>query len=271
MADVDWVQAAPSLISGAFWQAVGVRESTCAGWLKPVASQVFAPTGEPWWRKKLRLGHHFEQVHAALLAHQPGFTVHAVNLPLHGAGATLGELDCLYSDASGTVIHREVAVKYYLSFRDSQDSCDWIGTGKVDRLDLKLKRMAEHQTQLSILAEKMGAWPALIPYPSVREVFVTGAFFRHSSHETWPSCMSENADRGFWCTTQEFLAETSQPDTWVILDKPWWLSPAHVARIPSTNRIEIAARIDASREPLLVASVQRQRLGQRGFVVPVGW
>jgi hypothetical protein len=271
MADVDWVHTAPSLVSAAFWQAAAVRAASCAGWRKPSASQVFSPDGDGWWQRHLRLGHHFEKVHAALLAAQPGFVVHAVNLPLHGKGVTLGELDCLYADASGTVIHREVAVKYYLSCRDSQDVCHWIGTGKVDRLDLKLQRMVAHQTQLSLLAEQMQLWPAAIPFPSVREVFVTGAFFRHASHGHWPSCMAEDAERGFWCTTGELLEEASQPDAWVILDKPWWLSPTHIARTPTTNRQTIASRIEASREPLLVASIERQRLGQRGFVVPNDW
>jgi len=271
MADVAWVQSAPSLIDASFWQAGGVRAATCAGWIKPGVEQVFSPNGDPWWRRHLRLGHHFEKVHAALLAVQPGFVVHALNLPLQGAGETLGEIDCLYGDSSGRVIHREVAVKYYLSRRDSQDACDWIGTGKVDRLDLKLQRMLSHQTQLSLLAEKLQRWPIDLPFPSEREVFITGAFFRNPSHHHWPACMADNAERGFWCTTAQFRENDSPAAAWVILDKPWWLSPTHIARTPVTGLEAIAERIETTREPLLVASLDNRSPGSRGFVVPNDW
>lgn len=272
--DLKWTVTAGALVVADYWQQQGVQAAACAGWRVPPVDELF-PFNDPnpWWLAKLRLGHYFEQVHASLLRAQPGVVIHALNYPLQTAGQTLGELDCLYRTAAGDAVHREVAVKYFLARKDSGDACDWVGTSKVDRLDLKLRKLANHQAQLSILAHRQNAWPSSLPLPDRREVLLLGAFFRHPSFIAWPDVVGPHAERGFWCDSDEF-AEQGQRQTWKCLHKPWWLSLEHRAQAPAFSAPEIATIVAQAHRALLVVSAttdDHPTLSGRGFVVPRGW
>lgn len=273
--DAAWVITAPALVQPSFWQGAGVEAAGCQGWRLPSASELFAQAElNAWWRHKNRLGHHFEFVHSALLRAQPGVVVHALNLSLQGAKQTLGEIDCLYSNAQGEVIHREVAVKYFLGFAESDQLANWVGTSKTDRLDLKLKRLAEHQAKLADLALQQQAWPSALPFPVRREVLMLGAFFKHPTHSAWPAVMAKSAEGGFWCTTEQFIRLVPEDSSWACLHKPWWLDPKHRWSAPRMTAVQVAADVQAHRHPLLIADVRLPAglpLQGRGFVVPDGW
>ncbi len=253
-----------------------MQEATCEGWRLPGVADLFADAAGvvPWWQKKNRLGHHFEHIHARLLAAQAGVVIHALNVSLQGTQQTLGEVDCLYSNADGEVIHREIAIKYFLGFHESPEARNWIGTTKVDRLDLKVQRMALHQTQVATLAQQQGVWPASLPFPTRREVLMLGAFFRHTNHAAWPTLMGKTAEGGFWCSTEEFVRLAGATSVWACLQKPWWLSPQHRLSAPQMSALQVAADVDAQQHPLLVAALDpstEKPINGRGFVVPRGW
>lgn len=272
--DLKWTVTAGALVVADCWQQEGLQAGTCAGWRVPSPEEVFSSSVEnPWWLSKLRLGHYFEQVHASLLRAQPGMVIAALNYPLQAPGQTLGELDCLYRTAAGDVVHREVAVKYFLANKDSGDACDWVGTSKVDRLDLKLLRLARHQAQLSHLAQQQKMWPASLPLPVRREVLMLGAFFRHPSYTAWPDVVGPHAERGFWCHSDEFVQEGGKY-MWTCLHKPWWLSVEHRTLAPALTAHEIASSVEQEHRALLVVSAtgdEHPALRGRGFVVPRGW
>lgn len=269
--DAAWVVRAPALVRASFWHDAGLQIGTCASWRVPAAEELFADT-TPWWRQKARLGHHFENVHAALLRAQTGVVVHALNHAVQGVTQTLGELDCLYTDSDGDVVHREVAVKYFLGIAESSAPRNWVGTSKTDRLDLKLQRLTEHQAQLCMLARQRNLWPPTLPFPSRREVLMLGAFFRHPNHAAWPDIMGSEAEGGFWCTTDELVALAGEQSRWACLRKPWWLSGEHRWSALSQRATQIAAAVEAQQNPQLVAALDDVcSLRGRGFVVPRGW
>lgn len=266
MADVAWLARAAPLIKPAYWESQGLVAGTCEGWLVPRQAEPRSyGTSSP------RLGHHFERVHERLLRAQPGVAVVAMNLPVEAMGVTLGELDCLWSNANQDVIHREVAVKYYLAFRESDATANWVGPGKLDRLDKKLERFTQHQARLPALASAQNAWPLDLPLPVRSEVLMMGALFRHLHHKAWPHVMNPAAEGGFWCTQSEFVQLAGTAATWVCLRKPWWLCPQHRVGLPK-NATDVATQADT--EPVLVGHVDVDfsgALAGRGFVVPDAW
>jgi hypothetical protein len=201
----------------------------------------------------------------AALQEQPSVEVLAANLPLRVGGRTLGELDVLYRSADA-VVHREVAVKFYLATGTSCAPEAWIGPGKRDRLDLKLGRFVEHQTRVPTLAREHGVWPDALPFPTRREVLLLGMLFSHPSAPRLPDGAHEDAAHGRWYTAAEFSGRFGA-DPWCVLDKPWWLSPEHAHRMPSVPAHALAEGLET---PRLAARVHEGAV-ERAFVVPNGW
>lgn len=267
-ADLAWALNSRPLVRAEVWQAAGVQLATCGDWVLP--DGLPSPQDHDGIKGPVRLGHHFELIHGFLMRRQAKLRVLALNRRICSAARTLGELDCLY-ETSTQVVHRELAVKFYLGREDSSQAHTWVGPGKVDRLDLKLARMLAHQTQMPRLAEERGAWPQDLAYPTKTEVLLTGAFFKHPNHSHWPAAMHEGAETGFWCTSQEFALATD--GFWARLRKPWWLSPLHSTHEPTLSVPEIVSWVESSQSPCFVACAppRHTSLGQRGFVVPHSW
>ncbi|MFT5359468.1 MAG: hypothetical protein ACI9KE_006711, partial [Polyangiales bacterium] len=146
--DLAWLVKAAPLMTDAYWTERGTRA---------VSLSEFAPVVEEQ-EPHHKVGRWFEQVHLAALRSTPGVEVLAANTPLRGAGRTIGELDVLYRQ-DGRVVHREIAVKYYLAAKPGRAPALWYGPGKRDRMDLKLERLATHQSRVATKAREAEAWP----------------------------------------------------------------------------------------------------------------
>jgi len=243
MSDAYWVQHG---VQGAAVTKVGRREGAGAVPIRQV-------------------GRWFERVHLAALSNAPTVEVLGANRPLRGGGRTLGELDLLYREG-GRVVHREVAVKFYLAVGTGDHPSGWVGPGKKDSLELKLTRLLEHQCTLPSRACEAGAWPEELPFPDVTEVLLLGALFSPVGQPRLPQGASQNAEHGRWYDASEF-AERFDDASWCVLDKPWWLSPEHAREAVSTSARELVKDL---RRPVFVACVSGGVV-ERAFVVPDGW
>lgn len=173
--DLAWVLLSPPLLAQAPWRqrhplsasAWAAEPARLMAWLE---QQDAAPTELEHWLSQgssRRLGLYYERLWQFALARAPGIRLLGANLPVRVAGQTLGELDLLLQDEEG-VHHLELAIKLYLGPRHGQgeDAAQWLGPGSLDRLDLKLEHLAQHQLPLSSnpecrpLLEELGAWPA---------------------------------------------------------------------------------------------------------------
>lgn len=269
LADLEWLGSATALMSSAYWRAegFGCASAPCVGSDK--REQVIAPLVEHRLEHTLRpkVGRHFERLHDLALANDPSVTLLASQRALRDGGRTLGELDCLYR-RDAQVVHREIAVKFYLAVSDSQAQRDWWGPSKRDRLDLKLERMLSHQLRLSDKAAS--AWPDDLPRPELSEALLLGALFRRREHTRLPEGSNESVDCGFWCYLSELEDQGHADANWVVLDKPWWLSPQQALSGPFMTRGQIHICLAQRDYPSLVARVDDSAV-QRGFVVPDGW
>ena len=253
--DLTWLAAATPLMSDGYWEARGARASkaVCGGDGTGASADVVPQVGR--W---------FERVHLASLQTASGVEVLAANEALHADGRTLGELDVLYRHR-GCVVHREIAVKYYLAARPGRHPSCWIGPGRRDRLDLKLKRMATHQLELPSLARDAGVWPERLPFPDRSEVLLLGALFSPPDAPRLPEGAHPRAEHGRWYFASDFVARFGD-GPWRVLEKPWWLSPEHARR---ANPRPARTLVTELRGPRFVARVGEAV--ERAFVVPDGW
>ena len=275
-------------MSETYWQAVDASipdfqkttVPTGSGSSVSTPAQPFPPN----FGRRRRLGQYFEDVHAVWLQVESKFQVLAENLVLRGPSGTFGEIDSLLTDTDGQVVHREVAVKYYLGVEDDPHHSNWIGPRTVDRLDLKLTKMRTHQICLARKAVQNGIWPQDHPLPDRREALVTGAFFRRIGHKVWPDNMGPRAERGFWLPVGAFEQYADGADghdlnrdhpakTWVNLQKPWWLSPEQRRFETACTTADICKRVRQTARPQLVSATKDSPWPHeaRGFVVPDGW
>ncbi len=255
--DVRWLADATPLMSADYWGAHGAQPA------EPRMLDAVAELGaEPAPRQ---VGRWFERVHLAALQSTDGVEVLASNRALCGGGRTLGELDVLYR-AAERVVHREVAVKYYLAVGDGDDPSCWIGPGKRDRLDRKLDRLVTHQLALSELARAQDAWPDDLPVPDRVEVLLLGALFSPPESPRLPHGAEAAAEHGRWYFASDF-ADRFGEAPWVELEKPWWLSPQHARGFAAQPATGLAALVAQRKRPMFVARPS----GERAFVVHEGW
>lgn len=211
-----------------------------------------------------RVGLWFEHVHLAALRNTAGVEILAANSAMHADGRTMGELDVLYRK-DGRVVHRELAVKYYLAARPGRAPECWVGPGRRDRLDLKLDRLATHQLTLARRAREQGIWPEELPFPDETEVLMAGALFSPVDDVRLPHGANSAGEHGRWYYASDF-AERFGNAPWCTLDKPWWLSPDHAREQPTVPANMLASELH---RPRFVARMSAEV--ERAFVVPNGW
>lgn len=250
--DLAWLATAEPLMEDAFWQLRGVR---------PARQPPHCPPGDLAPRGRA-VGRWFEQLHAHAVSQTPDLEILAVNLPIQGDDRTLGELDLLYRSGEH-VVHREIAVKYYLAVEPGNARSAWWGLNRRDRLDRKLDRMLDHQLSLSSRAGT--AWPEHLPRPTLHEVLLTGALFARTAR--LPDGANPQVEQGRWLYASE-LAQLDPDSSWHELPRPWWLSPRQPGESPTTPR-ELARCVTSRQRPALVRQAEGPM--QRMFVVPDGW
>lgn len=262
-ADLRWLASARPLCAPASWRT---RD-------RHAAPAPRAQEGEEGALRRLaeapprRLGRYFERLHRLALA-APEIELLAENRVIVDGKRTAGELDVLYRHG-GEVVHREVAVKLYVGLGDSVEHRDWIGPDRVDRLDLKLTRLADKQLTLPSRAIAGGYWPGDLPRPTRSEVLLLGALFRHPSASALPRGVDPGVTLGFWCEASELEPRFAQVERWAVLPKPWWLSREQARFEPAQTAREVLGELDQRGSPLLIGA--RADGEPRGFVVPDGW
>lgn len=227
-----------------------------------------------------RLGLYFEQLYACLMSEVLGWELLARNLPVRRQGITLGELDFLLRNPdTGVVEHHEIAVKFYLGFQPGPDQSPlWYGPNSADRLDIKTRRLREHQSPLSRRPETVAAIDALgIDQPQKSGIFMPGYLF-YPQTDALPAPLQAPRDhlRGSWLYLAE--AQALERERWVPLRKPHWLGPWVQSGAPVRADAEaMLAQVEATKTPRLFAQlawVEACGFWQevaRYFVVPAHW
>jgi hypothetical protein len=179
-----------------------------------------------------RLGRYYEQLWQFALDQAPGIRLLAANLVIREGGHTLGELDLLLEDDEG-LQHIELAVKFYLGplGAEGRDAANWLGPGRLDRLDLKLEHLRQHQLRLSELPAARAQLQALSDRPVQASPWLGGyLFYPWREPCTAPLGAGRQHLRGTWVRRGDWPAwHDLHPGCWQPLPRMAWLAPAACA------------------------------------------
>ncbi|MEQ9462885.1 MAG: DUF1853 family protein [Haliea sp.] len=223
-----------------------------------------------------RLGLYFERLWYFFLTHDSETELLAHNLPVRSGGQTLGEFDCLYyCRAREQPVHLELAVKFYLGWRrtttgaEQSSAAEWLGPNPVDRLDLKLQRLLQHQSRLSLdpvgsalLASRGLAQP-------LREIALRGSLFQPAHDRLSPPAGYNPAlPLPHWYTLTDWRAQAGAEERFLVLPRLRWLSPLlHSADTLSPEALftQLQERFTRGGRPALVVQVNDQGDESRRF------
>lgn len=233
--DLAWVIASPSLMAGEFndvlwWDDLHnqAEYEACTP-----ALQQLDQNPEPLLQhltqvKSYRLGHYFESLVAYWLQITPNYECLTQQVQIFQNKQTLGELDFIIRDVrTQSIIHLEVAVKFYLGLTDTQSMQGWYGTNLNDRLDLKFNHLCHKQTQLA------KHYPELMPYPIDNRVcWMKGRLFYPPDDSTPPLHFAASHHlRSHW-----YHANHAPQRNTMAINKSQWLAPLQTASTFSDSR-----------------------------------
>ncbi|QDT32599.1 DUF1853 family protein [Thalassoglobus polymorphus] len=228
--------------------------------------------------KSFRVGRYFESLIEFWLRTLLGYEIIEHQKQLFVDGRTVGEIDFLFRDGKGDVIHLETAVKFYLHFPGSHRSgSHFIGPNSGDHFEKKVKSLFDHQLKIGkqFYSEVVRS-----------EALVKGRIFYHPQSPApaeFPDRMATNHLSGSWIYEGEVdWIDTFPPESlFMIARKPHWLAE-EVAELSCPSLKTSAAlqnfsreHFAASRRPLLV-SVHRPeedcyRESSRFFIIQKQW
>lgn len=234
-------------------------------------------------RPATRLGLYFEHLWHFFLDQDSETELLAHNLPLRSDGKTVGEFDCLYyCHARARPVHLELAVKFYLGYRRTTARADqstaetWLGPNTVDRLDLKLERLLQHQSRLSmdpagrtLLANRGVEQP-------LREIALHGSLFQPVRDSLSPPAGYNPAlPLLHWHALRAWRALAPAAGRFAILPRMRWLSPLRdgtATLAPEVLARQMEHHFARGGRPQLVARVNDQGCEtQRFFLTSDNW
>ena len=166
-----------------------------------------------------RVGRYFEALLQFWLADICGYEIVAAGQQIKDGKRTVGELDFVYRDDQGSVVHCEASVKFFLHHPRPATS-HFPGPNATDNYERKMSRLFDHQLPLS-----HEHWPEV----NVRHAFVKGmVFWRNGVGPTTPTPDRMPADplTGRWLRARELNSlRDHRPALAAIANKPHWLAP----------------------------------------------
>lgn len=233
--------------------------------------------------KSTRLGIYFEALWQFFIDSDPGLELTAANLPVRENGITRGEFDLIYYDKeTAEHYHLELAVKFYLGLKgkDTGKQDQWWGPNCKDRLDLKLKRLFEHQCPLSQSEQGINELNALLCKTVNREFSIKGMLFYPSDKQLQPQGIDSNHQRGQWCKLEQFKKLTAESQYWKLLSRSNWLSPYYQSteNTPGNHEAlveQLACYFQVNNRPVMACCLGKSQAGyfelKRYFITKANW
>ncbi len=228
--------------------------------------------------RRIPIGRYFERLIQEWLGTREGVHKLQANLPVRSQGATLGEVDLMF-ETQGRSFHWELAVKFYLGTGDGLTASQWFGPQGRDRLDLKLKKLENHQLQLLSTPEGKSLVAERGLSPPQSHALIKGYLFHPFSR--WvqgnfpiPPEVNPKHARGFWVHQSEVGELATRHPRWNCIPKNEWLATARGPGSIAASELESwVTRFfsEDKRPPMLVAIDEDGQEVERGFAVPDDW
>lgn len=260
--DLLWVVNTPSFVCG---DDVAAPATLSEADIDVKALDTFLET-----RQVHRVGRYFENLLHFWFAHVRQLEVVGAGVQLRDGKRTIGELDFLYRDETGTLIHCEAAVKYFLH-HVRPDQSHYPGPNASDNFELKTNKLFDRQLPLS-----------RAHYPEVqrREAFVKGMVFYHHGEpppSELPPRMPTDHLRGSWMHAGELDHLAARPGlAGVVALKPHWLAAETEAIVTPIPHLvtQLRSHFDSADAHPVMVSVRRGASAaeiDRLFVVADSW
>ena len=247
--------------------------------------------------KHLKLGIYHERLWQYFLTHNDNTKLLASNFKVRNNGNDLGEFDLIYEHRDYGLVHLEIASKYYLACSQATAQWQtWLGPGKTDRLDLKLKHsinkqmnLADHASAREQLVAQLDSIDIARPtaqQPLKKQLHIGGRLFyrRAEAADTTqllnplattisgPEKLNQQHQSGHWLLLSEWRALLDKYHVdYHLVDKPYWLDTAigNQRRLANKNADnEIATRMP---EMVIYAIEELNIKTQFCFIVPNNW
>ena len=173
-----------------------------------------------------KLGHLYEDALASLLTSSPGIELVEQNLQIRtDVHTTVGELDFLIRQSDSTLVHLELATKFYLAI-EADNGFRFPGPDARDNYHRKIERLLSHQLTLT------KKYRAHLPPTYAKEnievrQLIYGCLFDHISQtkESSPQFCNPDCRRGKWLRQSELAKYFSNDDTFYQIPKHLWPVP----------------------------------------------
>ena len=218
-----------------------------------------------------RVGRYFEQLIHYWLQHVREVEVVATGLQLKDGKITVGEIDFLYRDETGTLVHCEASVKYFLCAPGSEPS-EFPGPNARDSFEAKTTKLFDKQLMSSVdrvddVGDRHGLVKGMI-------------FYHHDEAEiSSPHRLSKDHVRGRWLRASELHSLESAHTSFAIVQKPHWLAPVATADVLDTAELikTLAKHFAGTAHPVMLSGRSNVDSGlsptedERLFVVSDQW
>ncbi|NNE93868.1 MAG: DUF1853 family protein [Verrucomicrobiales bacterium] len=261
--DLDWALTSPSLIT----HELALPDQEFPG-MEETQLRDFLERRE---KKSHRVGRYFEDLIEFWLTEIQDVELIARGHQIFDANEktrTIGELDFVWRDDCGTLIHLETAVKFYLHDPgENHTGSQFVGPNARDTFERKIARLLDHQLPLS--ARNYSE-------PVIPRALVRGRIFYHpdsSAPETLPDFLNPDHLRGEWLHQGEIDRLDHSDREFHILEKPHWFT---APQEPGMSLPDFKKRIEAAQHPVLSVS-RTNRVGSPNelcsfvFIVPDRW
>lgn len=288
--DLFWLKASTPLLRNSSFPFL-VSDETCQSYFKKLEDdctrmRVLDEFDSPiLW--KLSLGRYFEKLLLSVLRHHDDVSEIHNNIHVGDGKRTLGELDFVYRNTAGQVVHLEVAFKYYLQAGNSL--ADFVGPLTRDTLARKIHHLAEKQIPVVETKEAQGKLQHLFSNFDGRvrsEVLLLGMLFYWGPPHKPATLHSETHPdhrKGWWLKCSELGEHLNPSSIWCVHNRRGWQTGCRFAfhselQVLNTSSLQKNAETHFSKEKhgLLVSEVIATEDGtlselSRGFVVPDEW
>ena len=176
-----------------------------------------------------KLGHLYEDALACLFASSPSVELVEQNLQIRtDVHTTVGELDFLMRQSDGTLVHLELATKFYLAV-ETESGFTFPGPDARDNYDRKIERMLSHQLPIT-QRYRAHLPPAYREETIVVKQLIYGCLFDHISQtkQSSPQFCNPECRRGKWLRHAEFADHFSNDDELFQIPKHLWPVPVEL-------------------------------------------
>lgn len=180
---------------------------------------------------------------------------------------TKGELDFVIENVNeNEVFHLEVAVKYYMGFKNVAKHDLWIGPNGMDTLQ---KKMLKLDLQLKLSKE-------LDIHIDDNKALILGYFFKHWNSANWPYFYTEREGQGQWLYEDEMQQFFKEDKFYSIVPKYRWLSFFLEGQSLLKNgreiQKEISNQIKTIGKGIMVVEVDAsKKILNKCIVAPINW